>query len=388
MQSHKPFTPILLLWLAGNALRLSILAVPPVITLIQADLNLSGTQIGVLTGLPVILFALAALPGSLLIARFGALRTLLLGLVLAALGGALRGAAPNVWLLYAASIAMGAGIAVMQTSIPPLVRQWLPDRITFGSAVATNGLLVGEILPVAFTVMLLPFLGESWRAGLAFWSLPTALIAVVVLCLAPPDAKRLADAPPPVWWPDWGDTLLWRLGLMLGGANTLYFGANTFLPGYLTVVGRPELIAPALTALNLGQIPVSFLLIAFARHTEHRIWPFVAFGALMLTALIGIVSTASLWTVVFASFVGFSAAGVLALSLALPAILAAPADIGRMAAAMFIIGYMVAVAMSVVGGALWDLAGDARFAFLPIGLGALPLLVLSPTIRFRRLDSR
>jgi CP family cyanate transporter-like MFS transporter len=171
---------------------------------------------------------------------------------------------------------------------------------------------------------------------------------------------------------------------MLGGANTLYFGTNAFIPGYLTSAGHPELISPALTVLNCGQIPVSFLLLAFAQRTERRIWPFVAFGVVMLAACIGIVSTASWWTVLWAGAVGFAAAGVLTLSLALPAILAAPADVGRTAAAMFLIGYMTAVAMSVVGGRLWDLTADARFAFLPIALGALPLLVLAPTIRFAR----
>src|SRR3954463_15473169 len=55
-----------LLWLAGVGLRLTILAVPPVISLIQADLQLSGTEVGILTGLPIVLFGVAALPGSLL----------------------------------------------------------------------------------------------------------------------------------------------------------------------------------------------------------------------------------------------------------------------------------------------------------------------------------
>lgn len=380
----KDARPIVLLWLAGNALRLTILAVPPVLTLIQADLKLSGTLIGILTALPIVLLALAALPGSLLIARFGALRTLLAGILITTLGGALRGLAPDIAALYAATIVMGAGVAVMQTSLPSLVRQWLPRRITFASAVYTNGLLVGEILPVAFTVMMLPLFNDSWRAGLAFWSLPTALIAVAIFLFAPAEPKRAANAPRLAWWPDWRDSVMWRLGLMLGGANTLYFGTNTFIPGYLTSVGHPELIAPSLTALNLGQIPVSLLLLTFAGRTERRVWPFVAFGALMLVACIGIVSTASVWTIVFATFVGFAAAGVLALSLALPAILAAPPDIGRMAAAMFLIGYMMAVVMAVLGGALWDLTADARFAFLPIALGALPLLLLSPTIRFQR----
>jgi CP family cyanate transporter-like MFS transporter len=53
---------VVLLWLAGIALRLTILAVPPVISLIQSDLHLSGTEIGILSGLPMVLFACAALP--------------------------------------------------------------------------------------------------------------------------------------------------------------------------------------------------------------------------------------------------------------------------------------------------------------------------------------
>ena len=51
-----------LLWFAGVGLRLTILAVPPVITLMQQDLGLSGTQIGILSGLPVVLFGLPRCP--------------------------------------------------------------------------------------------------------------------------------------------------------------------------------------------------------------------------------------------------------------------------------------------------------------------------------------
>ena len=43
---------LLLLWLAGTGLRLTILAVPPVIPLIHDDLKLNATQIGILTVLP------------------------------------------------------------------------------------------------------------------------------------------------------------------------------------------------------------------------------------------------------------------------------------------------------------------------------------------------
>ncbi len=46
---------LVLLWLAGNGLRLTILAVPPILALIILDLKLSGTEVGVLNAIPVCL---------------------------------------------------------------------------------------------------------------------------------------------------------------------------------------------------------------------------------------------------------------------------------------------------------------------------------------------
>src|SRR6202035_4735988 len=76
-----------LLWLAGLAMRETLLVVPPVIPLIHEDLRMSETQIGLLIGLPLALFAIAAVPGSLLVARGGAKLAVTLGMVIAAVGG-------------------------------------------------------------------------------------------------------------------------------------------------------------------------------------------------------------------------------------------------------------------------------------------------------------
>jgi len=48
------------------------------------------------------------------------------------------------------------------------------------------------------------------------------------------------------WWPDWRDTLIWRLGLMLGMVNATYFTTNAFLPDYLRSNGQSEWISAAL----------------------------------------------------------------------------------------------------------------------------------------------
>src|SRR5262245_62443091 len=79
-----------------------------------------------------------------MIARLGPVRALLAGLVVAALGGALRGAVPAAAWLYATTMLMAAGVAIMQPALPALVRLWAPQRIGFATAVYSNGLLVGE----------------------------------------------------------------------------------------------------------------------------------------------------------------------------------------------------------------------------------------------------
>src|SRR5512137_27631 len=194
-------TSLVLLWLTGVALRLTILAVPPVIPLIHDDLNLSATQIGILTGLPSMLFAIAAVPGSLLIARLGIGAALAVGLMLNAVGGALRGALPDIAWLYGMTVAMGAGVAIMQVTMPPAVRAWLPNRIGFATAVYTNGLLIGEILPVALMLpLVLPVVGGSWQWGFVIWSVPVAVIAVLVMLFAP---RPITNGSTPMrrrWW--------------------------------------------------------------------------------------------------------------------------------------------------------------------------------------------
>ncbi len=379
------WTAASLLWLAGVGLRLTVLAVPPVIAFIQSDLNLSGTEVGILSGLPVILFGIAALPGSLLIARFGALPTLIGGLLIAGLASGLRGAVLDVLALYAATILMSAGIAIMQPALPPLVRQWMPHRVSLGTALCTNGLLVGETVPVMLTIPLVfPLVDGSWRLSFVIWGMPLVLIAIIALAAAPVPKAPVSNDPAigRNWWPDWRNKLIWQIGILFGSVNSVYFCTNAFLPGYLTGVGRPELISAALTALNFGQLPASFALLALSGRLERRAWPFVCCGILMLSCLAGIVTTASVWTIFFAGALGFLGAAVLTLGFALPALLSAPSDVARMSAAMFTISYSGGLLISVLSGAAWDLGGSPRFAFLPIAISALPLLFVPAAICF------
>ena len=379
---------VALLWFAGISLRLAMLAVPPLIRLIHDDLHMSETEVGILSGLPQVLFALASVPGSLLIARFGALPTLVAGLLMAAVASALRGAAPNIWLLYAATIFTGFGIAVMQPALPPLVRAWLPERIGFGTAVYANGLLVGEILPVALTLpLVLPLVGGSWRLAFVVWAIPCVAIALAIMAFAP-RAPAAAPTTARKWWPNWRNVLVWKLGLMFGSVNAVYFAANAFIPDYLHYTGQPELISAALSALNIGQLPASLILLFVAGRLVGRAWPYLACGILTLASLAGILFGTGWVIVAWAGVLGFCGAAVLVFMLALPPLLSPPDDIHRTTAAMFTISYTCAVVVPVISGLAWDLSAVPAAAFIPMALCPFVLMGLAPTIRVSARSAR
>src|SRR5258708_13453050 len=173
---------------------------------------------------------------------------------------------------------MRAGIGIAQAALPPLVRQWLPHHVSRGTAIYTNGLLMGETLPVMFTIpLVLAFVDGSWRWVLGVWGRALVFIAILTVALAPAakEPATVASAARHDWWPDWRNPLTWQIGVLLGSVNGVYFASNAFLPGYLTEAGRPDLISAALTALNFGQLPASFILLATAERFVRRAWPFV-----------------------------------------------------------------------------------------------------------------
>jgi CP family cyanate transporter-like MFS transporter len=361
-----------LLFLAGVAMRLTLLAVPPVIPLLHEELHMSETQIGLLIGLPLAVFAIAAVPGSLFIARIGSRLAVTIGIAFAALASGARGAAVDVWTLYAAATATGFGIAVMQPAMPLLVREWLPARMALGTIAYSSGMVIGATLPPTLTLgFVLPLVGGSWRLNLVLWALPAAVIALVFFLLSPQESaedrkidKALGGAGA-LWRPNWKSPLVWLLGLTFGANSGPFFVANAFLGDYLASQGQAQLLGAALSALNGAQVIGLVVLIAMAGRLQGRAWPFLVLGPAMLAAFLGLIFVhAPLGIILCAGVVGLGTSITMTAVLALPPLLAAPADVSRTAAGMLTISYTCAIVIPTVCGALWDLTGLAWTTFI------------------------
>src|SRR4051794_21444550 len=96
MSNRGELQALVLLWLFGICLRITVLAIPPVIPLMHESFALSQSAVAALTSLPVVLFSIAALPGSLLVSRFGPAHVLTAGILITAIASGLRGAADGV----------------------------------------------------------------------------------------------------------------------------------------------------------------------------------------------------------------------------------------------------------------------------------------------------
>jgi MFS transporter, CP family, cyanate transporter len=355
---------LLLLWLGGVDLRLTMLAVPPLIPLIHRELHLDEKAVGALVSLPVLLLAAAAVPGSLLIARLGVRGALAVGLGCVAVFGGLRGFGPSTSVLFTTTFLMGVGIAVSQPAFPSLVREWFPRRIAIATAVYSNGILIGETVPNGLTtpVGVLPLAHGDWRWAIATWSVLVLITGIAIVLAAP--ARGPKPAVPARWWPSWREGPAVRIGLVMGMASAVYFGTNAYIPDYLDQTGRHSLITPTLFVLNASQL-LTAPAVAFRQKLLTGRVGFIGSATLMAIGQLGFVLTPGSGVIIWAFVLGFAAALAFIVALTMPPRLAAAGDVHRMSAAIFTVQYGTAFVLPLIAGTLWDLTGVAALAFAP-----------------------
>jgi CP family cyanate transporter-like MFS transporter len=154
--------------LVALSLRGPIIAPTPVITQLQSDLGLSAATAGLLTGLPVLLFALATPAASRLIGRFGPEAAVLVCLTGVLAGTVIRSAGPAP-VVMAGTVVIGAAIAIGNIVVPVIIRRDVPwRRIPVVTAAYTAALNVGSMITALGTAPLAEVVG--WRAALVAWS--------------------------------------------------------------------------------------------------------------------------------------------------------------------------------------------------------------------------
>ena len=360
--------------MAGLCLRLPVLIAPPLVPLINGELDLSQAQLGALTTLPVLMLSLGALPGAMVIARLGPRLTLVLSILVVAVASMSRALAPPVWILFVNTTLLGLAIAVMQPAFPALVLRWCPGYAALGSAVYMNGMLMGEFIGGGLTLpVVMPLIGHDWHAALLFWSLPALPIAALVYMARSLGIRESEpDAPGPgVWKPPLNRASTWHLGIILGAASAGFFGTNAYLSALLESKGTPQALPEYLLTFNGTQVVGSLAMLFLARFWVGSRLAVIVMAWGVLLGLVGVVLTGGVFAMGAAILLGVSTCVQLILIVALVPQISNAREAASLAAGMFIVGYFLGFAVPLAGGLAADAFLDTRAAFVPLAILAV-----------------
>lgn len=213
------------------------------------------------------------------------------------------------------------------------------------------------------------------------WALPVALLPCLIVLWTREPERGPAELPPRRL-PDFRSRHLWLAGLNVGIVSAAYWGANTFIPGFVQATGHPELKDSALASLNASQLLASLIAVIGSGRLTARRWPFVAMGALLVAGFAGMLLTPGPWPVVFAGLVGFASALTFVLTMALAPLLVAPSALHTFTAGIFLICYLTAFIGPVLGGAAWDATHAPQAPFLLFAGGGALTMVLASMNRY------
>ncbi|MFF7992336.1 CynX/NimT family MFS transporter [Kitasatospora xanthocidica] len=344
-------------------MRACLAAISPMVGEIQRTFGLSATASGLITTVPVLFQGVGAPLTPRLTRRFGAERVVL-GAVLVLGAGVLLRVLPSVAALYAGCVVIGVAIAVLNVSMPGLVKREFPDRAATMTGVYSTTMLVGATLAAGTSVPLEHVLGGGWRASLGAWSL-LALIAAVAWLPQVLRSRQERGAAAAVAVPGkpiegiWKSPLAWQISLFMGVSSLLVYTLVAWMPTILADHGMDRGQAGLVFAFsNLVQVAGAFLVPLMAGRMTSQRGLAVTMAALngLGIAMLLVAPVSAAW--VSATILGVAQGGSLGLGLAFIVLrtgsAAGAAQLGGMSQA---IGYLVAAAGPVGAGALHQLTG-------------------------------
>lgn len=306
------------MFLVGIALPMQFQAVPALAPFLIAEIGLSYTDIGVLTGLFMFPGVFLALPGGLLAARIGDKLTMLIGLSLMAASALLFAASDSYGLMFFSRLLGGTGAVLITILLPKVVTDWFVGK-EIATALATIASSFG--LGVGLAMAVLPSIAamSSWPVAMAAnASVPALAVVVLVAVFRNREAGAgRANNPSKLWRLSRPEFVLSALaGIGRGLFSTGYVVFMSFLPPLLIGQGMRVVDAGLLTSLaavvSLVSVPLGGVLSDRTGKPNYFIVG-GAVGTALTCVLVPYIAPAFLWVLLFGLLRGGCTGGIMAL---------------------------------------------------------------------------
>lgn len=269
-------------------LRTAVASLSPILTVLEQDVALSATVVGLLGMLPPLCYAIFGIVTPAIAKRFDLEPTLVVALVALSVGLLGRGLAGDaLWLVIVSALTFAA-IGVGNVLLPPLVKRYFPDRVGLLTATYVTALSVSTFVPPLVAVPVADAAG--WRVSLGEWALVAALALLPWIALMlRPHRDTAADLPeeaqPGLLRYAVRSPLAWALAILFTIPGINAYAMFAWLPPILhDIAGTSPAEAGALLSLFAAMgLPASIIVpIVAARYGRVRLLVGIAIGSFVL----------------------------------------------------------------------------------------------------------
>ncbi|WP_417810264.1 CynX/NimT family MFS transporter [Thalassospira alkalitolerans] len=363
-----------LLLLAAN-MRGSIVAMGPLAEIIGHDLVLSGTQLGLLTTIPVLSFGVLSVFAPRLGQRFGLEATLLTMLLFIAIGQGLR-ATGSYGIMIVGTIILGSAIAVLNVLTPSLVRRSFPTHVALITALYTFTMSTGATVAAFVAIPIRNAADGDWRYSLGIWAVFAAIAFVFWL----PMLRYRHKGPVPVAVTPvslWKNAEAWWLALFFGCQSLMFYTGTAWVAKVFIDRGIAEAeAATLLTIFNVFGIPAAFAAPLIYSKIANKKLAMIILHIPLMVGIPGFVFATTELPYLWVFCMGLGQGAMISIALTLVGIRGAdPQTSARLSGMCQSVGYLLAALGPVTFGALYDALGNWHVALaLLFGIVCIQLI--------------
>lgn len=371
--------------LISVSLRSPITGIGPLLDAIRVQLNLSATQAGMLTTLPLLAFAFFSPIAATIGRKRGLERALMLSLLLITLGLVIRSLGSTLG-LFSGTVIIGAGIAIANVLLPSLMKRDFPNKITTMTSIYVLMMGVGSALSAGLAIPLSRLADTLSISHIPNWAFALGsliLFPIIAMVVWLPQLRHHTEPAKDALEFDnhsylWRNTDAWHITLFLAMNSFLMYIFISWLPTILLEQGYNHHEAGVIHGVLqlFTAVPAVILIPLMAKIKDKRYLSF----SLTILAFIGILGLilmpahAMIWGMMF----GFGAGGGFIVALALISLRTTSAHQAATLSGMAqFLGYLFAATGPIMMGAIHENTGSWQQPLITCAAVALVWSVFS-----------
>ncbi|WOT05831.1 MFS transporter [Shewanella youngdeokensis] len=312
------------IFLIAMNLRCPLTGIGPLLDIIRVELDLSATQAGMITTLPLLTFAFFSPIASTIGRRCGLEHTLMLSQILI-IAGLMARSMGSTAALFSGTVIIGAGIALGNVLLPSLMKRDFPTKISTMTSLYVLVMGVGSAIIAAISQPLATFANTLSISVMPSWafSLVSVIIFPILAVLVwlpqmrnhTPPTKDTAEMDSHSYL--WRNIDAWHMTLFLALNSFLIYIFISWLPTILVEQGYSHHEAGVIHSLFLlfTAVPAIVLIPLMKKLSDKRMLS-LSLPLMMVIGLVGL-NVAPSAAIVWAMICGFGSGGGFIVALAM-----------------------------------------------------------------------